>query len=203
MGIGVLGPLRVDGHADGLSPRDRVVLSALVVRAREPVSTESLADALWGEVPPASWSKVVYGCVSRLRKLLGPAAIDKAPAGYLLTLGDDELDHRLFERLLERGREALAGNDPARASFLVEEALGLWRGRALLRRRGVGAGAGRGCPARGPPDGGRGAAHRGGGTSWSWAGGPGAGSRPRGAGAVPRAALVPARHLALPVRTAA
>ena len=33
MGIAVLGPLQVDGHTDALSPRDRVVLSALVVRA--------------------------------------------------------------------------------------------------------------------------------------------------------------------------
>lgn len=66
-----------------------MVLSALVVNAREPLSTEVLADALWGDALPASWAKVVR---------------------YRLTLGDDELDHRLFERLLERGREALAGD---------------------------------------------------------------------------------------------
>ena len=39
----------VDGQVNGLSPRDRVVLSALVVRAGEPISTEALADALWGD----------------------------------------------------------------------------------------------------------------------------------------------------------
>ncbi len=131
MGIAVLGPLRVDGHANGLSPRDRVILSALVVNARQPMSRDALADALWGSQPPVSWAKVVYGCVSRLRKVLGDAAIETAPTGYRLTLGDGELDHRLFERLLERGREALTGDDPARASFLVDEGLGLWRGRAL------------------------------------------------------------------------
>ena len=131
MGIAVLGPIQVDGHVNGLTPRDRVVLSALVVNAREPMSTEVLADALWGDALPASWAKVVYGCVWRLRKVLGAAAIDKVPSGYRLTLGDDELDHRLFERLLERGREALAGDDPARSSYLLEEGLGLWRGMAL------------------------------------------------------------------------
>ncbi len=131
MGIAVLGPLQVDGHTNGLSPRDRVVLSALVVHAREPMTTERLADALWGNEWPASWPKVVHGCVSRLRKLLGNAAIDTAPTGYRLTLGDDELDHRTFERLLARSREALIGDDPARSAFLLDEGLNLWRGKAL------------------------------------------------------------------------
>src|SRR6188472_1351669 len=48
VGIAVLGALQVDGQANGLSPRDRVVLSALVVRAGAPISTDALADALWG-----------------------------------------------------------------------------------------------------------------------------------------------------------
>jgi DNA-binding SARP family transcriptional activator/WD40 repeat protein len=131
MGIAVLGPLEVDGHPNGLGPRDRVVLSALVVRAGDPVSTEGLADALWGERLPASWAKVVQGCVVRLRKRLGTAAIESGSFGYRLALSDDELDLRLFERALERAREALAGADPARASYVVREGLELWRGRAL------------------------------------------------------------------------
>ena len=131
MGIAVLGPLQVDGQANGLSPRDRVVLSALVVRAGEPISTEALADALWaGDLPP-TWSKVLQGCVVRLRKLLGPAAIESAAHCYRLVLTDEELDHRMFERLLDRAREALAGGDPGRASYLAGEALRLWRGPAL------------------------------------------------------------------------
>jgi WD40 repeat protein/DNA-binding SARP family transcriptional activator len=131
MGIAVLGPLRVDDQANGLSPRDRVVLAALVVRVGEPTSTEALANALWGEALPASWAKVVHGCVVRLRKRLGVAAIESGPAGYVLTLTDEELDHRLFERRLEWAREALAGGDAERASYLVQEALDLWRGRVL------------------------------------------------------------------------
>jgi DNA-binding SARP family transcriptional activator/WD40 repeat protein len=131
MGIAVLGPIQVDGQANGLSPRDRVVLSALVVRAGEPISTEALADALWGETPPASWAKVLQGCVVRLRKRLGGAAIASAGHGYRLAVSDEELDHRMFERLLEHAREALAGGDPARASYLAQEALQLWRGHAL------------------------------------------------------------------------
>jgi DNA-binding SARP family transcriptional activator/WD40 repeat protein len=131
MGIAVLGPLRVEGYANGLGPRDRVVLSALVVRAGAPVTQDALADALWGDEVPTTWAKVVQGCVVRLRKVLGHAAIESGPAGYRLTLSDDELDHRLFERLLDRGREALSSGDPARSSYLAQEALDLWRGPAL------------------------------------------------------------------------
>src|SRR6476659_9016272 len=112
MGIAVLGPLQVEGSANGLGPRDRVVLSALVVRAGAPITRDALADALWGDQVPETWPKVVQGCIVRLRKALGPAAIESGPSGYRLTLGEDELDHRTFERLLERARESLAAGDP-------------------------------------------------------------------------------------------
>lgn len=131
MGIAVLGPLEIDGHRDGLAPRDRVVLSVLVVRGGETSRTDTLADALWGERPPASWSTVVHGCIARLRKRLGAAAIESGPAGYRLTLTESELDCRRFERLLERAREVLDGDDPERAAYVVQEALDLWRGPAL------------------------------------------------------------------------
>lgn len=131
MGIAVLGPLQVDGQANGISPRDRVVLSALLVRAGDPSSTDALADVLWGDHPPASSAKVVHGCIARLRKRLGAAAIEFASGGYRLTVSDTEVDSRRFERQFERARETLVGGDPERASHLVREALDLWRGRAL------------------------------------------------------------------------
>ena len=131
MGIAVLGPLEVDGQANGLSPRDRVVLAALVVRSRDASSTEALADVLWGDDLPASWAKIVHGCVARLRKRLGAAAIESGAAGYRLALSETEIDSRRFERLFARARDALDAGDPERASFLVRDALELWRGRAL------------------------------------------------------------------------
>ena len=99
--------------------------------ARDPSSTEALADVLWGDDLPASWAKVVHGCIARLRKRLGAAAIESGAAGYRLTVTETEVDSRRFERLFERARDALAGGDPERASYLVQEALDLWRGRAL------------------------------------------------------------------------
>jgi WD40 repeat protein/DNA-binding SARP family transcriptional activator/energy-coupling factor transporter ATP-binding protein EcfA2 len=130
MGIAVLGPLTA-GANGALSPRDRVVLSALVVRIGTATSAEELADALWGDQPPASWNKVVPGCVNRLRKVIGASAISTSPNGYRLELPDDEVDARRFERLVAKGHQMLALGEPDRAILAFREALALWRGPAL------------------------------------------------------------------------
>ena len=132
MGIAVLGPLSIDGVASVLGRRDRAVLSALAVRPGEVLSADQLADVLWPDEPPASWSKVVQGCVVRLRKLLGPGSIETLPSGYRLTLAHDQIDAQRFERATERARALLNGSDdPERAAYVIGEALSLWRGAPL------------------------------------------------------------------------
>jgi DNA-binding SARP family transcriptional activator/WD40 repeat protein len=131
MRVRVLGPLEVNEGETGLGPRDRVVLEALAARSGTPVPREHLAEALWGERVPASWPKVVQGCVARLRKALGPGSIQTTTQGYLLALHLDELDHRQFERLVSRSRDLLADGEPERAAFLAQRALNLWRGQPL------------------------------------------------------------------------
>ena len=131
MRVGVLGPVTLDGDAAALSPRDRVVLAALTVPADGPVGAARLADALWGAEPPTSSTKVVQGCVVRLRKVLGQRAIETLPDGYRLTLSGDDVDARRFERMVRRGAELLALGEPERAAHTLTEALTLWRGRAL------------------------------------------------------------------------
>ena len=54
---------------------DRVVLAALTVSLGEVVAVATLVEAMWGERPPASATKVVHGCVLRLRRSLGSLAI--------------------------------------------------------------------------------------------------------------------------------
>ena len=131
MRVNVLGPLSVEGAAEMLAPRDRVVLAALVTRPGEPVSADQLADALWGEAPPATWPKVVQSSMVRIRKALGPDAVRTTGHGYVLMLEPDRIDAVRFERAVRRSRELLALGEPERAQFTLTDALGLWHGTAL------------------------------------------------------------------------
>ena len=129
--VTVLGSLSVDGDGEQLARRDRVVLAALAIRPGEPVSADVLADALWGEAPPATWPKVVQSCIVRIRKVLGSQAVRTTDRGYVLTLPAEDIDAGRFERAVRRGRELLALGEAERAQFTLTEALRLWHGAAL------------------------------------------------------------------------
>jgi DNA-binding SARP family transcriptional activator/WD40 repeat protein len=131
MGIGVLGPLVVEGHDNGLAPRDKVVLEALALQPGGVVTADRIAEALWSDRPPATWSKVIQGSVVRLRKLLGPETIQTVGRGYRLVLRPGDVDAVEFTRLVDRAREQLSLGEPERASYTVGEALALWRGPPL------------------------------------------------------------------------
>jgi DNA-binding SARP family transcriptional activator/WD40 repeat protein len=131
MRIGVLGPLEIDERSARLGTRDRVVLAALAMHSGDVLSVEQLADAVWGDEPPPSWSKNLQGCVSRLRKLLGPDLIETAGQGYRLRVPIDTVDADEFTRAACRAREMLTLHEPERARYVASRALELWRGRPL------------------------------------------------------------------------
>ena len=127
----ILGPLEVtkDGAPVQLSGRNqRALLTLLLLRANEAVSTERLVDQLWGEHPPRTATTSLQNAVSQLRKLLDPdLQLHTRAAGYLLELDAGQLDLSSFEQL---AREANAA-EPAARALLLREALALWRGPAL------------------------------------------------------------------------
>jgi len=118
----------------------RTVLAMLLVAEGRVVPAESIISALWGDSPPDSAAGTLQSYVSRLRRALVPGGargeaakvLAWDPPGYKLTVAADALDTRRFESLAERGRVALLAGDAAGARELLEEALGLWRGAALL-----------------------------------------------------------------------
>jgi DNA-binding SARP family transcriptional activator/energy-coupling factor transporter ATP-binding protein EcfA2 len=95
------------------------------------LSLEQLADAVWGDEPPPSWSKNRQECISRLRKQLGPDVIETAGQGYRLRGSIDAVDADEFTRAAGRARELLTLDEPERARYVASHALELWRGRPL------------------------------------------------------------------------
>ena len=79
------------GAASSLGLRDCVVLQSLVVSPGVPVSADALAEAIWGEDLPASWAKVVQGCVGRIRKALGDDVSETSPQGRHLVHHADHI----------------------------------------------------------------------------------------------------------------
>ena len=127
----VLGPLEVDGAGDAKwagSPRERVVLSVLLLQAGAVVSVDRLSEALWGDTPPRTAAKTIQNYVLRLRKRLGASLIDTQPPGYRIVDVEQSIDARRFEELVLSSRRSSNDGDVAAAACSLREALSLWRG---------------------------------------------------------------------------
>ena len=151
--FGVLGPLEVAG-LDGTpvfigQRKRRRLLSLLLLHAGSWVSTEQISVALWEDDPPRSALGNIKTYVSELRHTLpdlpsapeagaghyppgaghGTSRIASRDGEYAIRLTADELDVDMFDRRARAGDEALADGRPGEAVSLLEQALGLWRGR--------------------------------------------------------------------------
>ncbi len=136
MRVGMLGPLQVGDDGGPPTPVTGQRLCAVLIRlALEPgrvVGVPALADAVWGEAPPAGAAGALQALVSRVRRLLpDPSRLVAAAGGYRLAIEPDDVDAVHFEQLVTAGRTALRHGDPAGAQATLTEALALWRGPAL------------------------------------------------------------------------
>jgi predicted ATPase/DNA-binding SARP family transcriptional activator len=135
MRVGILGPLTVDGDdgpVDVGGARLRALLVRLAIDVGRTVDSERLADALWGDHPPADQANALQSLVSRLRRVLPDRdVIVSVPTGYRLALPAGSVDVTAFEQLARDGRSALDATDAEGAAGLLRRALDLWRGDAL------------------------------------------------------------------------
>jgi DNA-binding SARP family transcriptional activator len=134
MWIGLLGPLRImNGEAlvRVTAAKQRSLLAALAVRAGDVVSVDSLAEAIWDSVPPASWQITLRNYIKRLRNTLGADAGSRLltdPPGYVLQANRSEIDLLAFEELARAGLAAASAGSWLQASVKLSAAATLWRG---------------------------------------------------------------------------
>ena len=136
--VGILGPLSltVGGEARPVAGEKlHALLARLVLDANRAVPTERLIDELWGDEPPATARQSLHVHVGRLRRLLGdeerPSPLETTGGGYLLRLGDDDLDALRFRTLVESARAEHGAGRLDAAGDAYRRALALWRGDAL------------------------------------------------------------------------
>ncbi|KRD00728.1 BTAD domain-containing putative transcriptional regulator [Streptomyces sp. Root264] len=131
--LGTTQALRPDGSSVAVGgARLRALLTVLALRAGRSVPVGLLVEEVWTGDPPADAPGALQALVGRLRRALGADAIDSAEGGYRLAAAPDDVDLHRFERLTGDGVRALADGDPAKAAVLLDDALGLWHGPALV-----------------------------------------------------------------------
>ncbi|SBW22690.1 activator protein [Candidatus Protofrankia californiensis] len=137
----ILGSLRMmseDGVCSFISARKiECLLAVLLVRADQVVTRSQLIAEIWSDESPRRAKAGLHVYASQLRKFLcrignrnESQLLTRAP-GYLLQLGDDELDARAFARMVEEGNRHLRLGHPDHACLRFENALALFRGPVL------------------------------------------------------------------------
>ncbi len=129
MHIGILGPLLVqrDGRAvtpSGQRPRD--VLAVLLQRRGQYVPPEVILDLVWAQQAASLSVAAVHTVVARLRRGLGPDAVETHETGYRLSPAATT-DAEAFGEQVRRARDVAAGRGREQAIGLFREAIGLWR----------------------------------------------------------------------------
>ncbi|MFJ6194960.1 BTAD domain-containing putative transcriptional regulator [Micromonospora sp. NPDC092111] len=138
----ILGSLEIRQHGvdcTPTAPKVRAVLALLLLRANQTVSQDAIFDWLWVDRPPRSAATTTQTYVYQLRSLfervggVGTATqlLITRPTGYLLSLGEEQLDATIFTRLCEEGSALLDSGRTAEAAQRLRGALALWRGPVL------------------------------------------------------------------------
>ncbi|WP_371656632.1 MULTISPECIES: tetratricopeptide repeat protein [unclassified Streptomyces] len=138
MHVQVLGPVCAwrDGTRLPLgSPQRRAILALLAVSRGQQLPYSGLADALWGEWPPATATNVIQTHIKHLRRLLEPGRQPRAPSAVLPRLGDGyalrvpygAIDLLRFRGLVTAAETARRDGGQERAAALLADAVGLWQ----------------------------------------------------------------------------
>ncbi|MDH6626482.1 DNA-binding SARP family transcriptional activator [Streptomyces sp. LBL] len=117
-------------------PRQRTILTMLLLAPNRVVSVDNLIDAVWPQGAPNTARNQVAICVANLRKVFKDTAgvddlIVTSHPGYILNSLEHRIDVVDFEERVAQARDVARGGRIAEACDLFAEALALWRGSAL------------------------------------------------------------------------
>ncbi|MBF6333730.1 AfsR/SARP family transcriptional regulator [Nocardia transvalensis] len=129
--VALLGEVAVrrDGELAAVpGARARLLIAALATHPGRSRSAQSLIDDVWGAQPPRAPMNALHTQVSRLRSALPDGVLEIGPAGYRLSLGEEQVDLTLARRLERQARELHAAGDDPGCLALVARARSLWRG---------------------------------------------------------------------------
>jgi predicted ATPase/DNA-binding SARP family transcriptional activator len=130
--LALLGPLEVtsgQGRVVLSAPKEQAVLEMLALRPGRPVPAELLCEGLWGQNAPPTAAKALHTYIAHLRRALSPGCIVTVSGAYLLQIGPGAVDAARFEQAVHEARQLSEAGDHRLAAFVLQEGLGLWRGR--------------------------------------------------------------------------
>ncbi|MEZ0065533.1 DNA-binding SARP family transcriptional activator [Streptacidiphilus sp. MAP12-20] len=145
MDIKVLGPLEAAEGEHSIVPsagKPRQLLALLALNMRQMVPVVAMMEELWGSRPPRSATTTLQTYILQLRRSLSVALAGSGrqakdvlvtrSAGYLLLAEPQDVDACRFDEFTVQGYAAFDAGDAEGASRLLRQALGLWRGPALI-----------------------------------------------------------------------
>jgi DNA-binding SARP family transcriptional activator len=115
------------------SRRQRALLARLLLARGRSVQTAELVASVYGSDAGANATHALHELLSSLRRTLEPMGLDtlleSARGSYRFAIDQQQLDTCRFEALVATAEEH---EDPQMRSALLEQALALWRGDALI-----------------------------------------------------------------------
>ncbi|SEU27728.1 AfsR/SARP family transcriptional regulator [Nonomuraea wenchangensis] len=132
----LLGPVQLEAGAERVtfSGKQGALLAALLLDADRVVSTQRLAEAIWGDPLPSGSASRVRMLVSEARRAcaaVGAHVIDTQRPGYVLRPAPGRLDLVCFNSRVALAREAVAEGRFEEALGRYDEALSWWQGAPL------------------------------------------------------------------------
>ncbi|WP_326634803.1 tetratricopeptide repeat protein [Nonomuraea fuscirosea] len=132
----LLGPVELEADTGRVTFRGKqaALLAALLLQADRMISTQRLAEAVWGQALPSDPASRIRMLISEVRRAcaaLDADVIGTQRPGYVLRLGPGRLDLACFQSQVSLAREAMAEGRCEEALARYDEALAWWRGPPL------------------------------------------------------------------------